>query len=142
MIAGIASLIFIPLLAVAMVHTLWAFGSKWPAGEEKALARTVVGAPNIERMPPRPLTFFVALAILCMGIWALAMSDPLPNNLLTAGGALIALIFLLRGGAAYTPQWRALTPEEPFASFDKKVYGPLCLWVGFGFAFLTIWRLL
>lgn len=142
MIPGIASLVFIPLLAVALVHIIWAFGSKWPAGEEQALARTVVGAPNIQRMPPRPLTFLVAVAVFIMGVWALAMSDPLPNTPLTAGGALFTLIFLARGVATYTPQWRALTPEEPFASFDKKVYGPLCIWIGLGFAFLTIWRLL
>lgn len=142
MIPGIASLVFIPLLAVAMVHALWAFGGTWPAGDTKLLARTVVGTKDIEKMPSRVLTLLVAILVFAMGIWALSMSDPTPDTPLTFGGAVLCLIFLARGIAAYTPQWRALTPEEPFASFDKKVYGPLCLWVGFGFAFLTLWRLL
>ena len=142
MMAGIASLVFIPLLAVFFAHAIWTFGGTWPATDEQTLARTVVGTPGITRMPPRWMAGLVAILILGAGFWALFLSDPAPNSLLTLGGAVLAAIFLARGIAGYTTKWRALTPEEPFASFDKKVYAPLCLWVGVGFTILTIWRLL
>lgn len=142
MMAGISSLIFIPLLMVFFAHMMWAFGGTWPADDEKTLARTVVGARDITQMPPRWMSALVALLIITAGMWALFLSDPTPNLVLTLGGAALTLIFVGRGIAAYTKPWRAIVPEEPFATFDKKVYGPLCLWVGLGFAILTIWRLL
>lgn len=141
MIAGIASLIFVPLLAISMVHLLWAFGSKWPAQDQKSLARTVVGFKDIERMPPRIMSAAVAVGILTAGIWALSMSGPLPNPTITTGGIVLTLVFLARGIVGFTPWWRNLTPEEPFATFDKKLYSPLCIALGLGFLFLTIWRL-
>lgn len=142
MIAGIAALIFVPLLAVASVHLLWAFGSTWPVQDRKTLAQTVVGSPNVERMPSRLLTALIAIAIFTAGIWALSMADPARHPLLTAGGFVLTAVFLGRGLIGYTSWWRQLTPEEPFATFDKKVYSPLCLGIGAGFAFLTVWRLL
>lgn len=140
MMAGISSMVFIPLLMVFFVHTIWAFGGTWPANDEQTLARTVVGLRDITRMPPRWQSAIVALLVITAAMWALFMSDPAPNLIITLGGALLTLVFLGRGIAGYTKKWRALMPEEPFASFDKKVYSPICLWVGLGFAILTIWR--
>lgn len=140
MMAGIASLVFMPLLAVFFAHTLWAFGRTWPVDNEQALARTVIGTKDVSGMPPRWMSGLVAFFILIAGLWALLLSDPAPNLILTLGGALLTFVFLLRGIAGYTPKWRELTSEEPFASFDKKVYSPLCLGIGLGFAILTIWR--
>jgi len=142
MIAGISSLVFIPLLAIFMVHILWAFGSTWPAQDQKTLARTVTGFKGVEHMPPRIASAAVAIAVLAAGTWALFMSDPAPNPLLTLGGGVLAFVFLGRGVAGYTKKWRDLTPEEPFATFDRKLYSPLCLGIGIGFLFLTIWRLI
>ncbi len=141
MIAGIASLVFIPLLSIAMVHMLWAFGSTYPVRDEKTLARTVAGFKGIEKMPPRPVSFLVSLLTLGTGIWALALTDPGPSPILTLGGALLTLVFLGRGIAGYTKKWRQMTPEEPFASMDRKIYSPLCLFIGTGFAVLTLLRL-
>ena len=141
MIAGIASLVFIPLLSIAMVHMLWAFGSTYPVRDEKTLARTVAGFKDIEKMPPRPVSFFVSLLALGTGIWALALTDPAPSPILTLGGVLLTLVFLGRGIAGYTEKWRQMTPEEPFASMDRKIYSPLCLFIGTGFAVLTLLRL-
>ena len=55
MIPGIASLIFVPLLAIFFAHIMWAFGSTWPVADEQALARTVIGIRNTTRMPSRRL---------------------------------------------------------------------------------------
>lgn len=141
MIAGLASLIFIPLLAISMVHFMWAFGSTWPVTDPQTLARTVIGTKDVRRMPSRFLTALVAIAVLIAGIWALTMTDPAENAVLTWGGAGLALVFIGRGIAGFTPAWRARVPEEPFATFDKKVYSPVCLAIGAGFITLVFWRL-
>lgn len=140
MISGIAALIFIPLLAIGTAHLLWAFGSTWPVQDRKTLAKTVVGTPDVEEMPHRLLTAALAILLFGAGVWALSMADPAPNETLTLGGVFFTLIFLARGIIGLSPKWRRLNPEEPFATFDKKVYTPLCLGIGAGFAFLTIWR--
>ena len=142
MIAGLASIIFIPLLAISMVHMLWAFGSTYPTKTQKDLARTVAGFKGIEKMPPRPASFAVSILTLMAGIWALALTDPTQSLILTLGGIALAIVFLARGAIGYTKWWREKTPEEPFATFDVKVYSPLCLFLGAGFGLLTLLRLI
>ncbi|TIX64206.1 MAG: DUF3995 domain-containing protein, partial [Mesorhizobium sp.] len=61
-----------------------------------------------------------------------------PKAGLAATALLIALVFLARGIAGFTPWWRRLAPEQPFARLDVNYYSPLCLVVGLGFAFLAI----
>lgn len=142
MITGIASLTFVPLLAIAMVHIMWAFGSTWPALDEKTLARTVAGFRDIENMPPRFMSAFVAIGVLTAGVWVLAMADPQESLLMTIGGAVFTAIFLGRGIISFTPQWREKTPEEPFRTMDRKFYSPLCIGIGLGFLVLTVWRIM
>jgi len=141
MLSGLASLIFIPLLAISIVHMAWAFGATYPVKDEKMLARTVAGFKDIEKMPPRLASFAVSLLSFAAGIWALALTDPSPSPLLTAGGILLALAFLGRGIIGYSKRWRELTPEEPFASLDKKIYSPLFIFIGTGFLTLSALRI-
>ncbi len=141
MTAGLASIVFIPLLAISMVHMLWAFGSNYPAKTEQDLARTVAGFKNIEKMPPRLASLAVSLATFFAGLWALALTDPSTSLILTGGGVVLTFVFLARGLVSYTSWWRALTPEQPFARFDVKVYGPLCLFIAVGFGWLTLLRM-
>jgi len=137
MTAGIASLVFIPLLAIAIVHVMWAFGSHWPAADEAGLARTVTGFRDRATMPPRLMSLGVAVLVLTAGVWALLLSGDQPDALLIVGGIGLTLVFGMRGVAGYIPAWRTMTPEEPFATFDRKLYSPLCLGLGVGFALLT-----
>jgi hypothetical protein len=51
---------------------------------------------------------------------------------------MIGLVFLGRGIAGFTPWWRRLTPEQPFARLDQSLYSPLCLLIGLGFIVLSI----
>jgi len=141
MIAGIAALTFIPMLAIALVHLLWAFGFTYPAKTEEILAKTVLGYKGVSRMQPKMLSLGMAVAIMAAGIWVLALSDPDPNLVLTAGGIILGLVFLGRGVIGYTKWWRDLTPEEPFATFDKKLYSPLCLGISLGFFIMTAFRI-
>jgi hypothetical protein len=139
MIAGIASLVFIPLLAIGFAHLVWAFGSTWPVRSEDLLVRTVIGRPGRTRMP-RLLSALIAVGVLAAGVIALSLADPAVGPvILTLGGAL-AVLFLVRGVAGYTSAWRQRTPVEPFRSMDRKVYSPLCLALGAGFVFLVLWR--
>jgi len=141
MIAGIASFVFIPLLAITFAHLMWAFGSTWPVQDRRTLASTVIGRPGAD-MPPRLIIFGVAVLVFTSGIWALAMTDPGDGLALTLGGMGFSAMYLTRGIAGFTPHWRRLTPEEPFATFERKLYAPLCLGIGAGFLFLVIWRLM
>ncbi|WP_294227266.1 DUF3995 domain-containing protein [uncultured Shimia sp.] len=130
----LAILISILLFVPAALHLLWAIGAWVPIRDEAALARATVGAPGITRMPgPIPCALvFVALS------FAAALphltSFPLRTPLLVA----IATVLGLRGLAAYLAAWRKLVPEEPFATLDQRLYGPLCLVLGASFLLFTL----
>jgi hypothetical protein len=140
MIAGIASLLFIPLLAVAFAHLLWGFGGKWPMQNREMLARTVIGFKGGTRMPPRLFTLVFGLVAFAAGIVALSLSDPAVGLTTQIVGGLLAVVLLARGIAGYTPKWRAWRPEQPFSAMDRKYYSPLALYLGLGFFILTVWR--
>ncbi len=142
MISGIASLTFIPLLAMALVHMLWAFGATYPARDEETLAKTVVGMKGVTTMPPRLVSFSLSLFFFAAGIWALALTDPGHSSVLDVGGIGLAMVFLMRGAVGLSAPWREKMSEEPFATFNRKLYSPLCLLIGTGFSILTILRLL
>lgn len=139
----IAAFMFIALLAVSTAHFLWSVGKTWPIRGEKLLAQTVVGFRDIERMPPRLASFAVAVATLAAGIIALALADHdsggLPLSLL---GLPLAAVFLARGIVGYLPWWAEKTPEPNFRLNDRRVYSPLCLFLGLGFIALVALRLM
>jgi hypothetical protein len=139
----IASFMFIILLAVSFAHLLWTFGNTWPIRSEKLLAQTVVGFRDIEHMPPRLASLAVAMFTLLAGIIALSLADhDAGGTTLTLLGLPFAAIFLGRGVAGYTAWWAAKTPEPNFRLNDRRVYSPLCLFLGLGFVALTVMRLL
>jgi Protein of unknown function (DUF3995) len=139
----VGSLTFVPLLMIALAHLVWSVGATWPIRNEELLAQTVVGKPDIKRMPNRAVTFVIALLVLAAGIMALAIADHDSGGLpLTLLGALLAAVFLARGAIGYTAAWRLRYPTEPFATLDRKNYSPLSLWIGAGFLILVLMRLL
>jgi len=139
---GLAFLIFIALTIVAALHAYWAFGGRWPGHDELSLARMVVGSRGITKMPGRRLTLIVALLIFVAGLIALAQASILPALLppLFQQAAIVglAIVFLVRGIASFTPQFRRMQTEEPFATLDRNVYAPLCLALGAGFIALLL----
>lgn len=137
----IAALIFVVLLAVAIAHFLWSFGSRWPIRDPELLARTVIGKPGVTRVP-KLASFVVSLLVLTAGILALSLADRTAGGLwLTLVGMLLAAVFLARGAIGYTARWRAVFSQEPFATLDRKNYSPLCLALGAGYLILVIMRL-
>lgn len=130
----IAVILTAVLTAIAALHLMWAIGFWTPIRDEERLAKTVVGARGVTRMPGAIPCSLVALA--------LAFAAVLPHQAGFPGRGIlmpvIALVFLARGAAAYVPAWRALAPEEPFASLDRTIYGPLCAVIGVGYLILIV----
>ncbi len=138
----IASFMFIGLFAVSLAHLLWAFGRTWPIRSEKLLAQTVVGTAGIEKMPPRLASLAVAIATFAAGVLALALADHDGGGTwLTITGCGLALLFLARGIVGYTSWWASQTPEPNFRFNDRRVYSPLCIFLGLGYVVLVYFRL-
>jgi hypothetical protein len=138
----VASIVFVILLAVALAHLLWSFGSRWPIRDPELLAKTVIGRPGVTRVP-RFASFVGAVLVFAAGIVALSLADHDAGEWwLTALGVVLGAIFVGRGALGYTADWQARHPVEPFATMDRKTYSPLCLIVGAGFLILVLMRLL
>ncbi|MBO6509762.1 MAG: DUF3995 domain-containing protein [Roseibium sp.] len=146
----VALFLFVVLLCVAVLHLYWALGGLWPAGDEAALARMVVGVKNMEEMPGTALTIVVAALIATAGVLPLVFTGILPDPVsgllpavfqsylpLVMLGAL-ALVFLARGTLSYTSYFRKMEAVEPFVTLDRNYYAPLCLLLGAGFALLAL----
>ena len=126
---NLALVLSVVLVVIAALHLLWGIGYWFPIKDEAALARAVVGAAGVERMPGAVPCALVVVALL-FAIMCLWWPPSLLRSL--AVGA-IGPVFLVRGAVAYTAFWRRLTPMEPFATLDRRYYGPLCLAIGLGF---------
>ena len=138
----IAWLLFAILLLIALLHAYWGAGGTWPGRDAASCARTVTGFRGRHEMPSPAACFAVAACLLVAAIWPLALTGhirvPLASILLALGATALGLVFLGRGLAGFTAFWRRLTPEEPFASLDRRLYSPLCILLGAGFIFLSI----
>ena len=130
------------LIVLAALHAYWGVGGRWPGHDDASCARAVAGFRGIRAMPPPAACFAVAGTLVAAALWVLLVSGRIASNLphiiLTAAGLILALVFLARGGAAYLPAWRRLTPEQPFTRLDQSVYGPLCLLIGALAAIVTL----
>ena len=116
-------LLTVVLGLIAATHFAWGLNIWFPIRDEEQLARTVVGAKGVTRMPG---------AIPCMlvvaGLMAVIAALWVPQAFVARIILWLALaVFLARGMIAYTKLWRKMTPEEPFNTYDQRYYGPLCL---------------
>ena len=120
---------------LAVLHALWAFEMWWPIRDERRLVAAVVGFGEATRMPGAIPCGIVVLALtLILGmIW-------MPGGSLRSFGLGVAVIIMaVRGVLAYVPQWRRLTPQQPFARNDRLFYGPLCLVLALSLFVLIGW---
>ena len=139
----IASFLFVALLAVSFAHLLWSLGQTWPIRDGKLLAQTVVGTPGIERMPSRWRSLGMAVFLFAAGVIGLSLADHDSGGPpLTLAGLALAAVFFGRGVLGYTARWAAHTPEPNFRLNDRRVYSPLCLFLGACFLALVLMRLL
>lgn len=136
----LSSFMFIALFAISIAHILWGFGRTWPIRNEKLLAQTVVGTPGVERVPRLP-SLAVGIFAIAAGIFTLALADHDSGGaLMDIAGIGLALLFLARGIAGYTAWWAGQTPEPSFRFNDRRVYSPLCLFLGVGYLVLVLLR--
>ena len=130
LIAAIASF---GLIVIAAVHLLWALGYWWPIRDETALARAVVGAKGITKMPGAVPCSLVVVALLFAAAWPW-----FPDGLLKTLGLFgIAFVFQIRAVATYSPLMKRATPEQPFRRLDEAYYAPLCIFFGVVFMILA-----
>ncbi|MDP5085971.1 MAG: DUF3995 domain-containing protein [Yoonia sp.] len=122
------------LSLIAAMHLAWAFHIWIPIRDEVQLAHAVVGAKGVTRMPGTIPCLLVAgsLAIVIAALWMPSVT--IARVVLW----LAALVFAGRGLIAYAGLWRKMTPEEPFATYDQRYYGPLCLVLAAGLLFTLI----
>lgn len=130
------------LLLITTLHVYWGIGGIWPGKDAKSCARVVVGFRGVDDMPSPVASFAVAACLALATLWPLALegvfASPFPRQGLAATALLFGMVFFGRGIAGFTPWWRGLTPEQPFARLDRRLYSPLCLLIGLGFAILAI----
>jgi len=138
----LAVMVAVVTAALAAIHLDWGFGGIWPGTDQKSCARAVAGFKGVDRMPPLAASFAVALALFAVALLPLALAGlivlPLPAWLTRIAGVAAALVFVGRGVAGFTPAWRRLTPEMPFARNDRLYYSPLCLAIGAGLLLLAL----
>jgi Protein of unknown function (DUF3995) len=138
----VASALALILWLIAGIHVYWGLGGHWPAADEQSLARTVVGAPDIVKMPSPSACFTVAVLLLALGVWPLVQAGllpiPVPAWLQFIAGIGAILAFIGRGVVSYIPAFRHLAPDQPFATLDVRYYAPLCLVLGIGFLALLL----
>lgn len=131
----------IVLYLLASIHAYWGLGGVWPGTDQASCARAVVGARGITVMPPSFACFAVTACLILATLWPLALvgifATPFPKAGLAASALMVAVVFLGRGIAGFTPAWRRLSPEMPFARLDRQYYSPLCLLIGAGFVVLA-----
>ena len=141
MTATISWLLFLLIGGVAAMHVYWASGGYWPAQQKDELAKTVVGAES-EHMPPAFVTLIVAVLIFLVGCLPLlsmgAIHSPIPKSieLILMAGATI--VFLTRGLVTYLPIADRYSVVEPFVTFNRRYYSPLCVVLAIGFAFVML----
>lgn len=130
----IATVLTVLLLALAGLHILWGVGFWWPIRDERRLVATVVGFTASERMPGPIPCALVATGLIFAAAWPWFPPGPIRQ----AGLAIAMTVFLIRAVLPWRPGWRRMTRQEPFATLDRRHYGPLCGIIGAGFAVLLI----
>lgn len=119
-------LVSLILLSIAIVHVLWAIGFWWPIRDEEKLVRAVAGAKGGTKMPGAAASATVAMALISL-VWWIWYGGQFGTQIhvTVLWGAMA--IFAVRGIVPWMEFWRKKWPEEPFATLDKKYYGPLCI---------------
>ncbi len=138
----VAALVFMPLLAIALANFLWTFGAIWPIRSRELLAKAIIGTPGATRVP-RLRALFTALFCFGIGVLALSLGDHDAGGLpLTLSALPAAAPFLVRGALPYTARWQQEHSEPAFARSDRRVYGPICLFIGAGLLLMMVLRLM
>lgn len=132
------------LVPIAVLHFLWAIKIWFPVKDEERLAKTVTGFKGRRRMPSTFACLFVSIALFLTAALPLLLTNILRQELIPPWLAamfcfLAGFLFVFRGIIGYLPVFARMTPEQPFRTYDRYIYSPLCLVIGSSFLFL-VWQ--
>lgn len=137
--AGRAGAMAVPpaLAGLGALHAAWALGWRWPGSDDRGLAERVLSRSERERLgagrlPPVPLTWAVAAALLAAAAIVRAASGAAPRPVRGAAWA-VSAAFLARG-AVSIPADLVGGPEDAYQRLDLTIYSPLSLALGAGTA--------
>jgi len=130
---AIALLLTLVVGAIAALHAYWGLGGLWPASDEATLARAVIGDGR-SRMPPPSQCFAVAILLAVVAAWPwLVVTMPASRTVMVVLMIIVA-VFFIRALASFSARWRSHFPAQPFATNDRRFYGPLCFTLSAGYA--------
>jgi hypothetical protein len=136
---ALALILAAALFALSGVHLYWAFGGRWPGHDEASMVERVVGRTRGMRAPGFLASAAVALALAAGGALAAATLVSTPwDMLLKAARWLLFAVFAVRGLAAYVPPVFRYAEGTPFATLNRRAYGPLCLAIALGILVLQL----
>jgi hypothetical protein len=135
----LAVLLAATLLALAGIHLYWALGGRWPGHDEASMVEHVVGRTRGMRAPSLLSGLAVALALATGGALVLATLAPTAwDGWLKAARWGLLAVFAGRGLATYVPPVFRYAEGTPFATLNRRAYGPLCLAIALGILVLQL----
>jgi hypothetical protein len=135
----LAVLLAATLFALAGIHLYWAFGGRWPGHDEASMVEHVVGRTRGMRAPSLLSGLAVALALATGGVLVLATLAPTAwDGWLKAARWVLLAVFAGRGLATYAPPIFRYAEGTPFATLNRRAYGPLCLAIALGILVLQL----
>lgn len=136
--------VFLVLSLIAALHVYWGAGGLWPGDDVRSLIDAVIGDPRFEAMPPARMIYIVAALIFSCGVFALIATSRVAGPLrfiAKSAVAVISAVFVMRGASGYfLPEAVRAQLTEPFATYDRIFYSPLCLVLGAAFFILFFAR--
>lgn len=134
----LAIVMAICLFAVAAIHIYWAFGGR------KGIANAIPQIDGERAFTPGSLvTLIVAAGLTFFAVLSLSLSGVIsvPSGIasyLPTVGFIIAAVFVLRAvGDFNLVGFSKRVKGSQFAVWDTRLYSPLCLFLGFGYAYLA-----
>jgi hypothetical protein len=127
------------LFALSGIHLYWGLGGRWPGHDEASMVEHVVGRTRGMRAPGLLASTAVALALAAGGALVAATLVESPwDPLLKAARWGLFLVFAGRGLASYVPPVFRYAEGTPFATLNRRAYGPLCLAIALGILVLQL----
>jgi hypothetical protein len=136
---ALALILAAALFALAGVHLYWGLGGRWPGHDEASMVEHVVGRTRGMRAPGLAASIGVALALATGGALVAATLVSTPwDSWLKAARWLLFAVFAGRGLATYVPPVFRYAEGTPFATLNRRAYGPLCLAIALGILVLQL----
>ena len=136
---ALALILAAALFALAGIHLYWGFGGRWPGHDEASMVAHVVGRTRGMRAPGFLASVAVALALAAGGALVLAsLASTAWDGWLRAARWGLLAVFAGRGLATYAPPVFRYAEGTPFATLNRRAYGPLCLAIALGLLVLQL----